>query len=100
MTISCLVLHQTLSSCQILYPATFALDKGQSLLGMFGGPFFPWAEVDVCFSDFEQVITYCLFLIVSVEGLSWIKFGHPVQRLARSFGRRGKENGIRQLYTP
>ena len=27
-------------------------------------------HVDVCFSHFEQVITYCLFLIVSIEGLS------------------------------
>ena len=28
-----------------------------------------------------------------------VKFGHPVQTLAISFGRMGKENGIRQLYT-
>lgn len=34
---------------RFIYLAAFALDKGQSLLGMLGGQFLPWMEVEVCF---------------------------------------------------
>jgi pimeloyl-ACP methyl ester carboxylesterase len=35
---------------KMVYLAAFALDKGQSLLGMLGGNYLPWMKVDVSLS--------------------------------------------------
>lgn len=32
---------------KVVYLAAFALDKGQSLLGMLGGAYLPWMKVEV-----------------------------------------------------
>ncbi|KAJ5282005.1 hypothetical protein N7478_007377 [Penicillium angulare] len=32
---------------KVIYLAAFALDKGQSLLGMLGGNFLPWMKIEV-----------------------------------------------------
>lgn len=33
---------------KVVYLAAFAIDKGQSLLGMLGGNYLPWMKVEVC----------------------------------------------------
>lgn len=33
---------------KIIYVSAFALDKGQSLLGILGGNFLPWMRIEVC----------------------------------------------------
>lgn len=36
---------------KIIYLTAFALDKGQSLLGMLEGVYLPWMKVEVCLSN-------------------------------------------------
>jgi pimeloyl-ACP methyl ester carboxylesterase len=33
---------------KVIYISAFALDKGQSMLGMLGGNYLPWMKIEVC----------------------------------------------------
>lgn len=43
---------------KVIYLAAFALDKGQSLLGMLGGNYLPWMKVEVGISLFNMHLSF------------------------------------------
>lgn len=83
---------------KVVYLAAFAIDKGQSLLGMLGGNYLPWMKVEVCGKSNHA---NRLFWVTILTGNRAITSSQMVlERLAgKIFPLKSKKSGTRCHYT-